>query len=551
MQHACVIGLILSFVAGLATAAPSHEMPRPEKEWTFLFYVAGDEPDIDPWERVSLRRLEGLGSDGERWLVAHADLNRGDDGKATVSEPARRYEIGKFPGPIDPKNYETLKLKSPVVWQSAAETNSASPESLRDFLAWGIARYPARHYALFFLTHGWGWRGLAQDFNPGVALPASPPGTDIKYLMMSLPEITGALRAALPKGRKLDIVGMDSCNMGVLEFAYELKDLAGLFIAAVTEMPYMGFRYEATLSHPWRGKDVFARELATETIRSFARGGDSVALEGNYPPLAIFAMDLEKAGPFFAAFGSLTASLKGSNFADLFLRDRNPLWQDAAHNADLVELTDELARKSNLADVRDRAGALRALLGDEVAPDEAPVELAQGTADQIRVTFQGDEHGDEKERLKEAQETFDVLNPHLKGLQKKWDVVTKPEGRAFVLTFPPVKEPSVRIRPHLGGTSWALLEPLRGGKPLSATGVGVPQTYFLRTRFAPASPYLVAGHTFGAGRNHGIGVNIDDVVDPTQASNWHYAAGQWIGGKDYYRTIPFARAFGWADLLFQ
>ena len=56
----------------------------------------------------------------------------------------------------------------------------------------------------FVLTHAWGWRGIAQDFNPGIAIPPSPHGSDVGFLMASLAEYREALQSVFGRRRKLD-----------------------------------------------------------------------------------------------------------------------------------------------------------------------------------------------------------------------------------------------------------------------------------------------------------------------------------------------------------
>ena len=241
----CVFLLVFGLVSFRAVSPQTRE-GREKKSWTYLFYVAGDESEIDRYSRVPIRKLEHLGSDASRWMIAHADLHFDLSGKKQISEPARRYQIEKHPGPIDPADYSTLKIESPEVWHSEAETNSGSGESIRDFVEWGTREYPADHYALFMLGHAWGWRGLAEDDNPGFTIPQPKSGPEIDFLMASLSEFRDALLHGMPAHQKLDPLVMDMCNAGVLEFAYEMRDVAKVLVAAPTEMPFMSFDYEKT-----------------------------------------------------------------------------------------------------------------------------------------------------------------------------------------------------------------------------------------------------------------------------------------------------------------
>ena len=61
--------------------------------------------------------------------------------------------------------------------QNIPEQNTGNPDSLRDFIVWGIEKYPAENYAVILWNHGTGWKEddiYAFARNRGVQIQASP-----------------------------------------------------------------------------------------------------------------------------------------------------------------------------------------------------------------------------------------------------------------------------------------------------------------------------------------------------------------------------------------
>lgn len=379
-------------VFGMVSHQTANTQTREKKSWTYLFYVAGDESEVDRYSRVPIRKLEQVGSDSSRWIVAHADLYFNLAGTEMISEPARRYQIEKHQGPINAFDYSTLKIESPEVWHSASETNSGSGESLRDFIEWGTREYPADHYALFMLGHAWGWRGLALDENPGFAIPQPKSGPQIDYLMMSLSEFREAIAGGMPGRQKLDLLVMDMCNTGVMEVAYEIRDQVKVLVAAPTEVPFFSFDYVKTLHRRVVDQRDLSRYLVQDSLESFVRGGAQAPLEGDYSALSLFSLDLEAMPEIWEHWGTLTEELPTSNFKNIFMGAEHSQWPDQAHNIDVTELLGELEQKSDSSRVRQTAAELSPLLGGhnpKPAPDSIWYEFPTGELRTSASPFRG------------------------------------------------------------------------------------------------------------------------------------------------------------------
>ncbi len=97
--------------------------------------------------------------------------------------------------------------------QNLGEVNTGNPDTLSTFIEFGTQNYPANHYLLYFFGHGGGWRG---------ACPDETSSND----MLTMNEIQQALQTT----HKMDIICFQSCLMGAIESAYELKDLTDVYI---------------------------------------------------------------------------------------------------------------------------------------------------------------------------------------------------------------------------------------------------------------------------------------------------------------------------------
>lgn len=544
--------VVFSFLMGISATGA-----QPKKAWTVLVYVAGDEAEIDRYSRVPLRKMEQVGSTDDRWIVAHADFHFDESGEMAVEEPAVRYEIGHFPGPVIPGDYSTLKIASPIVWRGDKESDSASGQELAHFVRWGMANYPADHTALFLLGHSWGWRGVMQDFRPGFAAHSTAP--ERNFSLMPINDLETSLSESLAEslgGAKLDWVVMDTCRGGVMEIAYSLRNLAHYLTAASTQMSYMSFDYEAMLRHSWGDLETLIRLSGRDLLRSFARGGSQVADEGDLSAIGLFGIRLQALDPLWKFVGDL----KGlENFGKIFLEEENSVHQDLMGNIDLTELLEGVARYGVGSDLPQRASELLGQLGVTEAPDGLFHSLrVPASAKYLRVWVQGDEVAEKSVALTAAQEQFKYLNPRLKAIEgAQWTVYDRYGERFFavkmkdIAALPAAGEP-LSLRPFIAGSLWARVEWLGPrGEILSSERITQAATYYIQESFAKTSAYVFQGHTSGAARNRGLALQIQTELDPVLLENYALVNGAWVFGPLAYADTRFSKMLNWGALIFQ
>jgi hypothetical protein len=135
----------------------------------------------------------------------------------------RRYKIESHP--------DSKKIHSPVL-KDLGQADMSSSKTLANFLAWGMQKYPAKHYIVLFSDHGAGFLGAEED----------------RGTIMSMPAIKEAFdKAAEKTGKKPDIIAFDTCLMAQAEVANELKDSAKYLIASEEIIGGDGYPYKEIL----------------------------------------------------------------------------------------------------------------------------------------------------------------------------------------------------------------------------------------------------------------------------------------------------------------
>ena len=149
------------------------------RDRTILYYGSADS-DHAPFVWDDLNEMEaGLLSDQVR-VVAQVDWPEG--GPANTAESVRYL--------IQP-DADLTQMASETV-ATLGESNQGDPATLADFLAWGVATYPANHTVLVLGGFGGGWAGCCLDTSAG-----TPDASD----HLSLTELDQALACLLYTSR--------------------------------------------------------------------------------------------------------------------------------------------------------------------------------------------------------------------------------------------------------------------------------------------------------------------------------------------------------------
>lgn len=179
--------------------------------------------------------------------------------------------------------------------QSLDRRNMGESNTLADFIAWGVATYPADHKGVILWDHGGG------SVN-GVCLDENYNGD-----ALSLKELDAALLGAYgTMDRKLDFIGFDACLMGTLETANVLASYADYMYASEEMEPGSGWDYKSVVNYLDKNPQASATELGTVVCDSYY---DSLKGDSEQGIVTISVIDLAKVDAIVKSFNDFSREL--------------------------------------------------------------------------------------------------------------------------------------------------------------------------------------------------------------------------------------------------
>jgi hypothetical protein len=133
--------------------------------------------------------------------------------------------------------------------------------------------------------------------------------------------LKSALRIATERiGQKIDILGMDSCNMNMIEIGYELRESVNFLVASQDEIPDASWPYDRILQKLTSQPDISPQGLASETVAAFIDAYSDYAPKDVKPggvaeldePVSLSALDLDKLQRVVALFCDLVQALRNA-----------------------------------------------------------------------------------------------------------------------------------------------------------------------------------------------------------------------------------------------
>jgi hypothetical protein len=253
-------------------------------EWTLLIYAANDDVDsnlVAAFDEDALEWQRGLGGSALfRILVQrdYAPFQLNAEGRPRESERYAIYREERH----DPE-YPAI-VGSPEV-KLLGETDTTDSTTLRDFLVYGIRRFPARHYWVTFTGHGDGFAGLAHDASAesgtslslaGLSAALAEASSVIATEIRTKPEYGGS-----DTSNRIDVVSFDACRLGTIEVASSLANSADFMIASREAMPQSGHPYSAlrfiAQDEPSANPRRLVEVVVADYVRSYVEGVSTAA----------------------------------------------------------------------------------------------------------------------------------------------------------------------------------------------------------------------------------------------------------------------------------
>ncbi|PJF22773.1 MAG: hypothetical protein CUN56_04330, partial [Phototrophicales bacterium] len=281
---------------------PSQIQAQSNAEWTIMVYGAMDN-DLEKYIFADLQEIQIVGSTPDVNFIAQVDRTTGYETRGGDWTDTRRFYLeqtvlpnytleqkitltaeyfaGQGAGTVEQLAQELTQIANsdsalfdrifqvnlidvnfdlqPV--EIIGEADMGDPQTLADFVAWGITNYPANRYMLVISSHGSGWAGLGPDYDSGQS-------------MLELSEIESGVRAALDATGvdKLDIIGFDACLMSQYEVASALQSIADFSLAAEEVIPGQGWQYTEPMQVLVNNPTMDARSLGQVIIDAYVNG---------------------------------------------------------------------------------------------------------------------------------------------------------------------------------------------------------------------------------------------------------------------------------------
>jgi methionine-rich copper-binding protein CopC len=213
--------------------------------WTIMVYMAGDN-NLEDAAIADLNEMEAVALPASVNLVALLDRAPGYDTSNGNWTDTRSGAV------VHDSSRTTIGSKL----TSLGELDTGKSATLTNFINASVAANPASHFALIVWDHGGGLAGTCWDDSSG--------GDNL-----TLAEMREAVDASVVP--KFDLIGFDACLQGIVDQAWDLRDLADVMVASQELEPGDGWEYDKFLPGLAQNPDLSATDLANSIVTSYGQ----------------------------------------------------------------------------------------------------------------------------------------------------------------------------------------------------------------------------------------------------------------------------------------
>lgn len=243
-------------------------------DWTVFVYMAGDN-SLSGAVTTDLNEMEaGLNSDRVRF-VALVDQDRQGDSKIV--------EIQRDPGGFNYNFVSKVIDDGGAVIPASHEANTGDPATLEKFMSWGVKNYPSKRSMMVMWNHGGG------AFADPAHLKSFCWDDSANNAHLNLVDFWRVAQRLSSKA-KFDIIGFDTCLLGHLETAFQLRDLGSFLVSSEKTEPGNGWDYEALAKTLSKNPAMYPREFSANIVSSY----NAFYKKENTDDTTLSSIDLEK-----------------------------------------------------------------------------------------------------------------------------------------------------------------------------------------------------------------------------------------------------------------
>jgi hypothetical protein len=332
-------GIVALCTLWASAPAPAALAQAPTARWTILVYLDADN-NLERDAIDDFIEMASVGSDANVNVVLQFDRTPGYD---------TRY--GDWKGTLRFRVTQGMTPEAENALADLGEANMGHPQTLIDFVRWGMAAYPAERTTLVLWNHGDGWRtaNALKRERKSICYDLTDGGD-----ALDLVELEQALSAVTQGGaRPLDLLAFDACLMAMIEIDAQVRPYVDVRVASEETEPSAGYPYDLILADLHAHPEWDARRLAQAVVERYHEeyNGEtmsSVDLGGTY-------------GAMIGAVDELAQALlthRATEFA-VVEEVRRSVQQFYGSYVDLYDLAEQLAASSTEAEVRRAAQAVR------------------------------------------------------------------------------------------------------------------------------------------------------------------------------------------------
>ena len=237
------------------------------KHWTFMVYLDGDN-NLEAAGIDDFLEMASIGSSPDANIVVQFDRVGGYSTSYDNWTSTKRFYITNGMTPTEDNALQDL-----------GELNHGDPQTLIDFVNWAKENYPADNYALVLWNHGGGWRLDKQEREARLLQNKKK----MSFKAVCWDDTNGhdslymdEVQSALNSAGGANLIGFDACLMGMVEVAYEMRDLGEVMVGSEETEPGDGWPYDAILQDLVNNSEWSPAELGSSIVdRYYESYGDS------------------------------------------------------------------------------------------------------------------------------------------------------------------------------------------------------------------------------------------------------------------------------------
>jgi hypothetical protein len=313
-------------------------------EWTYMLYLSADSEDIHPEAVYDINSMKYIGSSEELNILILFDGSERGDSRAFYVTSDHGESIIPM-GDLHPS------------FSGFTEFNMGDPLVAESFIKYCIQNYPAEHYAITFWGHAGGGGGFACDHGD-------------HHDKITIAEMNGIftnIKNIL--GRNVDLVTVDSCWVGTLEFYCELSPFADYAIAS--EKTMVGAPYYTNVNFLSTNPGTTPRELAVKWVRNY-NSRHSWSWDSQDRINVVAGVDLSRVDALTASMSALASALKLSDQEIIAAIRAESQRCDTDNYRDLYHFAKLLAQSQepSLGALKELASAVMVKIDEAIIPED-------------------------------------------------------------------------------------------------------------------------------------------------------------------------------------